>query len=357
MEEFREEMRNGLVCSIDWLSFTITDPNMTLHNVLDLFGLDRSDFHECDKGAMGYKRMILFGGSNIRVLFEGNDNMGVHFDVSGSAMGDFLEIYKRGISELTPWDTLAIDMDVQIMSHMMARIQDHGHVTRLDLAIDDTGEAFYKLRELEAILLEGNYVSKFRTWRAVREHMMSGDVIGDTIYLGSRSSSVMLRVYDKRLEQTAKGNAPVDPDAGDWVRWEFELKNERAEIAAQHIIDGKAVGELCVGILQNYFRVIVQDDSNKSRCSMEEKWQRFIDGIGALRLFIRHEGKTLDDKKEWLLRQVAPTLTGVIIANYGDASFIFNHMETHAGRMKSDLRELVDKAHPGWQRCFDPLRE
>ena len=357
MEEFREEMRNGLTCSIDWLSFTITD-KMTLHNVLGMFGLERTDFYECDKGASGYKQMLIMHGANVRVLYDGNDNMGIHFDVSGSAVGDFVEHYRQGVSELTPWDTYALDMDIRLVSHMLERVEKHGHVTRLDLAIDDKGTAFYSVEELNDVLLSGNFVSKFRSWRSMQEYKISGEAVGRTVYLGSRSSSVMLRVYDKRLEQDAKQDAPPEsPNDGgaDWIRWEFELKGERAEMAAAHIIQGLSIGELCVGILAQYFRMIERDDSNKSRCSITEKWQLFIDGIQALRLFVQHIGKTLDDKRNWVLKQVAPTLTGLILANYGDMGFITDHLQLHAQRMKNDLRDLVTEKNPGWESSFKLL--
>ena len=51
----------------------------------------------------------------------------------------------------------------------------------------------------------------------------------------------MLRVYDKQLEQNQKaedGEVLEDP----WVRWEFELKNERANIAVDFLIQRKQLG-------------------------------------------------------------------------------------------------------------------
>lgn len=352
MNDFKEDLKNDLICSIDWLSFTIT-AHKRIGEVLAMFGFDFTDFYECEKGAMGYKRMLMLHGANIRVLFEGNDNMGIHFDISGSAMGELVEYYKLGMSEVTPWDTRAVDIDLQVISHMLSRITQYGHITRLDLAIDDVGSPIYTVGDLEGVLSFGDFVSKFRTWRVVQERKMAGDVIGYTIYMGSRSSDVMLRVYDKQLEQNGKRKESEELIMQKWVRWELELKNERAQMAVEHMIEGKSVGEVCVGVLANYFRVIVRDDSNKSRCSIDAKWQRFIDGIAALKLYVRHEGKTLDDKMHWILRQVAPTLTGLIIANYGDITFLTKHMELQAGRMHNDLRALVSQAHPGWERDLE----
>jgi DNA relaxase NicK len=47
---------------------------------------------------------------------------------------------------------------------------------------------------------------------------------GRTIYLGSRSSQVMLRIYEKGLEMAAKQGLPVTDDLRNLVRCEVEFK-------------------------------------------------------------------------------------------------------------------------------------
>lgn len=351
MNDFKENMENGLRCSIDWLSFTVTDTR-DLISTLRVFGFSYTDFYLCEKGAMGYKKMLMLHGSALRVLYDGNDNMGVHFDVPGSAIPDLFSYFSKTLEEWTPWHTYALDIDISLVMALMDCIQTHGHVTRLDLAVDDTEKVFYTVGQLEGILCFGDFVSKFRHWQSIQKKSISGKLEGYTIYLGSRSSDVMLRVYDKQLEQNGKRGDSEEPIMYEWVRWELELKGERAQLAAKSMIDGISVGALCIGVLSNYFRVIVRDDSNKSRCSTDPKWQRFIDGIQALRLYVHHDEKSLDDKKAWILRQVAPTLTGIIIADYGDMSFLTNHLELQAGRMKPGLRDMVSRANPGWEESL-----
>lgn len=345
MYDFKESLENGLSCRIDWLSFTITD-STDVESTLDDFGFLLSDFYECPKGASGYRKMLMLNGSTLRVLYDGNENMGVHFDVSGSAMSDLFDYFKRSHAEVTPWGTDAIDWDLQVMSDLLSRILKLGHVTRLDLAIDNTHDIYYRLDELEKILNAGRFVSKFRSWKQVVEKTTVGVPVGYTLYLGSRTSDIMLRVYDKQLERN-KAEESIDYE---WVRWELELKNDRAQEAVRHMISDMSVGDVCIGILQNYFRIINLDDCNKSRCSIDIKWQRFIGDIKGLRLYVAHDEKTLEQKREWIVRQVAPTLTALIMANYGDISFLTNEIEVNAGRMKRSLRELVTQANPDWQR-------
>lgn len=355
MCEFQEKMSENLQCGIDWLSFTLLDVAGVIE-ALGMFGFDYSDFYFCDTGAFGYKHMLLLNGSSLRVLYDGNTNMGVHFDISGSSVPDLLEAYRNVCSEETPFNTKAVDWDFQIIPSLFQKILDHGQITRLDLAIDNKHDIYFRVPELQRILLAGRFVSKFRSWRNVTDYRVSSGVSGNTLYLGSRSSAVMLRVYDKQLEQNTKleaaGKTTIEHE---WVRWELELKDERARVAAEYFVAGLSIGQVCFGILENYFRIINFDNSNKSRCSNDIKWAEFINGVQALRLYVAHAIKTLDDKMQWIMLQVAPTLVALIIARYGDVSFLINNIEVTAGRMKRQLRDLVSAANPGWEECLAAL--
>ena len=346
--ELVENLKNGLRCSIDWLSFTID--SQELYSTLSDFGFQIDDFYECAKGANGYKRMIKLHGSNLRVLFDGNFDMGIHFDCSGSAVPELLRFYSDSLLVDTPFDSKAMDMDIIVLQDLFSRIIRDGHITRLDLAIDNMQRIYYRVPELEDIWNAKRCVCHFKTFKRITERDTSGALVGDTAYLGSRSSNLMIRVYNKQLEHNKQ--FPDDKIEYEWVRWELELKDDRADNAARLLMQKCSVGTVAVGILANVFRVIVLDDSNKSRCSSDIKWQQFIDNIEKLRLYTLKLKKTLADKYNWIQRQVAPTLAGLIIANYGDISFIRNEMEVHAGRMKRDLQELVSEANPGWQSVF-----
>ena len=339
MQDFSETLKNGLSCRIDWLSFTILEGD-DVEAVLDDFGFLMSDFHTCPKGANGYRQMLLLNGSTLRVLYDGNEGMGVHFDVSGSAIADLFMYFRRSLEVPTPFGTDAIDMDIQVMSELLSRVDRLGHVTRLDLAIDNVNDLFFTLDELVGILKDQRFVSKFRSWRDLAEYTTGGEVRGHTLYLGSRTSDIMLRVYDKQVEQGVDFS---------WVRWELELKDERASQALALMLSGASIGSICLGILKNYFRIIVLDDVNKSRCTTDIKYARFLSGVESLRLYIPKADKTLDDKREWIVRQVMPTMTALIMANDGDISFLTNEIDVHAGRMSRKLQQMVTAKNPDWR--------
>ena len=347
--ELNETLQNGLCCSIDYLRFTINSNE--LYSTLEDFGFSIADFYECPKGADGYKRMINLHGSKLRVLFDGAENMGIHFICSGSAVPDLIQYFRESMMEVTPFGTTALDMSIVVVQELLSRILMTGHITRLDLAIDNVQHIYYRLQELDDIWKSRRCCAHFRTFKRILERDSSGEITGDTIYFGSRSSDLMVRVYDKQLENRLRH--PESPVDDEWIRWELELKDGRADNAARLLMQQCSVGSVAVGILSNVFRVIVFDDSNKSRCSTDIKWQCFIDGIEALRLYTPLPEKTLEDKYRWVQRQVGPTLTGLILANHGDISWIRDNMSIHAGRMKGNLRNMVTAANPDWQDVFE----
>ena len=347
--DFNDVLRNGLCCSIDWLSFTI-ERYVDLWSCLSEFGFSQSDFYDAPRGANGYRKMLLYYGFPIRVLYDGNDNMGIHIDVSGSAVSEFYRVYYESTFNVeTPWGTLARDMELNVVKTLFQQILRIGHMTRLDLSIDNRDLIYYDLDELHRLLSLGRFCSKFRTWKFVEEKETSGLCTGRTIYLGSRSSDVMIRIYDKKLEQNKKyKDAPERLIESEWVRWELELKNDRANRAVKSLIDGMSVGSLAVGILSNYFRIIYLDDTNKSRCSTSIKWLTFTDGIEALSLYVPPIDSTLEEKRAWLLRQCAPTIAAIIMAQGGDLSFLSECLDLHAMRMNPKLRSMVTAANPDW---------
>lgn len=347
--ELSNNLNNGLFCSVDWISFTL-DVNIALYDALNMFGFSHADFTVMPRGASGYRKMLQLNGSTVRVLYDGNADMGVHFDVTGSGMNDFCQIFNDSCYNIeTPWDTMAIDMQLDVVRELFATVLMNGHFSRLDLAIDNKRDIFYTVSELNDVLRSGNFLSRWRNWKYI-EDFNSGVCCGRTVYLGSRTSNILLRVYDKQLEQNKKHPAG-DPGhvADPWVRWELELHNERADIAAKYFLEDMKIGDVAVGVLANYLRVIVPDNEVKCRCSSAPKWEAFINGILSLKLFVSAPLHNLAEKKEWLVRQCAPTIAAIIMADHGDFSFISECIDMHAARMKKYLRDLVSECNPDWE--------
>lgn len=353
----KTNLKNRLVASIDWIAFTSTIIS-SAREMFEFLGYTEQDFQLLPKGANGYLKVYRLNSYPISVMCEGNEGMGVHVVVAGSAIQDLMLHYQASITYRTPFGDDAVslsDLDNTIMVEFLNDVKRMGWLTRLDLAVDDFGGRFFSVEDVRGYLDRCEVVSKFRTYRDIYESTLAQESTGHTVYLGSRQSEVMLRIYDKRLEQNQKIEKEEDKIETPWVRWELELKNERANIAAGLLIQRKSLGEIVTEILNNYVRIIIPDDSNRSRCSILPLWEAFVNTVAKLKLYIDAAKKTIEQKRNWLIRSVMPTLAGVIIADGGSLDIITQHFDDAVIRMNRNMQQLVTQKNPNWIEDYGGL--
>lgn len=342
MEELYSNLKSGLTVSIDWISFTafknmLSDDKsiMTeLDSIISFLGYKREQFTLLPKGGMGYKSILKLNGYPVSILYDGKPDMGIHVTISGSSISEVLNSYKRQHAIDTPFGIgYDYSYDSELLFDFLLNIRSIASITRLDVAIDDMGSKYYTMDKLVDILTQHLMVSKFRSWKNLCNWTTTGEKKGHTIYLGSRKSDIMLRIYDKMLEQQ------IDVP---WVRWELELKDKRAEHLVDILINRHDIGSVCMELLNNYFRIIIPDDSNRSRCTTDPLWQRFVDTVGKLRLYIPDSCKTIEDKYRWLKRSVFPTLAGVCIVRQNTIDEFLEHFDMYAEHMSKDMLDIVN---------------
>lgn len=350
-------LKNSLAVSIDWIAFTSTIiPDA--REMFEFLGYSDKDFQLLPKGSSGYSKVYRLIGCPVSVMCEGNEGMGIHVVIPGSAVSDVLQHYRRTITGPTPFGADAVqlsDFDNTIMIEFLTDIKRIGWLTRLDLAVDDIGSRYFTVEDVRGYLDRCEVVSKFRKYKDIAEFTLAGEGVGHTVYLGSRQSEVMLRVYDKMLEQNNKLAEEEEKSDVPWVRWELELKNERADAAAALLMENKSLGEVVAGILNNYVRIIIPDDSNRSRCSILPLWEAFVSTVSRLVLYVDGVKKTIRDKKRWIIRQCLPTLAGLIIADGGSLDIITSRFDDAVLRMSSQMQSLVSQENPKWREDYAAL--
>lgn len=342
-------LANGLRLCVDWLSWTFKEPCTPL-DAISFMGYSPEDFRQQPKGRNGYRSQLLHCAYDISVQYDGNEGMGVHVDVSGSAIGNMLEHFYRSRIKETAFHSQGYettDFQGSVVCDLLAGIIKRGQVTRLDLAIDDIGCNFYTMSELHDIFWSHLFSTRSRSWFEHTGHSTEHNdlnEIGWTIYLGKRTSSLMLRIYDKQQEQNIKRLKSCDaPIETPWVRWELEMKKERAQRAAELISQGMSISFLAMGVLGNQLRIIEMDNSRNTRCSTSEKWERFLDGIERLSLYRPKEEKTLNDTKQWLFKQVAPSLATVVLADGGSMEYLEYLLACGSNRLNGHQTRLIGK--------------
>lgn len=338
------DLSNGLRVSIDWLSFTVTD-GFCLEDIIEFLGYDPDDFSAASYGSNGYKSMLILNNYNLRILYDGNEDMGIHVSISGSAISESLRSFKENLKINTPFGIwYDIDFNSTFLIEFLKAIRKIGHLTRVDLAIDDIGAKYFTTDDIVQLYDDDKIVSKFRCMQNVVKKQ-SREKIGHTVYFGSRSSKMFLRIYDKQLEQN---EGIIDSDklvSVPWVRWELECKKDRANQIADLLINGESLGEVVIGVLSRYFRVINLDNNNRTRCSTYMVWDAFLNGISSLSLYMAEAPKTLADKENWIMKQVAPSLCAVILSHGGDMQFIEYVLCEGRKRMNRQLWKLVSEEY------------
>lgn len=262
---------------IDWLSWSlkVTDPL----EAISLSGLDSMVFVKSDSGGMGYKSSMRSG--NVKVYFDGNENMGCHVSMTGQGCRQY-EAYK-GTKHCWP------QLLVQLMD---ARAT----FTRIDIAIDNVDGAL-DLDKLETCINEKLIRTRFKGGYFYKAFTLLQDdetPQGETIYLGSKTSRFKVRFYDKAAQLGINSH---------WVRCELQCMAERSIEAVKHILSGAEIGQLAVSALNNYFTPINNDDSNRSRCTTQSWWSLWITTTSKIKLTIQKAIKLVNEVMDHIKKQ------------------------------------------------------
>jgi len=291
---------------IDWFGFTLFD---SLESVFSVLGISQDNFILNDRGGLGYRQCYMNGG--IRVYFDGTSSMGVHVEMSGTGCREF-ESYH---DSKDPWFRLFSSLQQGTRDDLTSS---RFSITRLDLAIDNI-DGQLNLQTIREDIRNGQTRSKFKTGREISGFILGTEnqpftENGTTIYFGSTSSRLQFRIYDKAAEC---GLTDVE-----WVRFELQLRDKRAEMAVAHILThNMQVGTVATSIISNYLNFINIDDSNRSRCSLRSWWAVWLNNTNKLSLTISAKVKHISQVMDHFRKQMAPNLS-IINEFLGKKKFI-----------------------------------
>lgn len=169
----------------------------------------------------------------------------------------------------------------------------NGRASRIDLALD-VDDQDRNLARFLAAQLPAEERRQLKCWLA------DGLGEGDTLYLGSRSSDRMMRVYDKTAQQG------LDPKVvGQRWRYEVELKGDYAAAAWSAIVRGEdaaALWQLHAGAIFGKLGIEPLLPIAADQAVVPPLQQRRLDDPAR--------------KLDWILKQVAPALRN-LAAVYG----------------------------------------
>lgn len=311
-------MNTDLTCIIDWLQFTIHD--LTYDEViLQVLKDTPAEYLLLPKGKFGYRSQYMSG--HISVLCDGTEDMGVHVILTG-----------KGCREYESKGQLLELMD-RVMYH-------NGVCTRIDIAVDDRTGEIIKFKEMIKSANKGHVVSRWKTaMEIIKRELKDGKIIGHSLSIGSRSSKMYLRIYDKAMEQ----NLP-----GIWYQMKLEIKDDRAEVLQNILLFETGVGRVFSSILNQYIRFVIPNaDTNKSRWETEKWWLDLVNSVDKLSLTKKPKDKTIEEVRNWIKQQIGPTLAMLMIYDEGELTSFFNIIDSGRRRLKQRHLQMLASANKG----------
>lgn len=301
---------NGLRTLVDWVQVTFKN-EQDYKKILDILRMKEDDFIEVN-GLYQYRKALYHDG--IFILYDGNEEMGVHLQISGKGCRTY-EGYN-----LHTWSELF----GQFLWY-------DGKFTRIDLAIDDF-HGYFSIPQVIRKIKRVEFVSKFKkAYRIEQINLENGQSEGNTVYFGSASSKLQIRMYEKNHERRNKGYK-LEDGITCWNRTELQLRDERANVAA-HLISAdyfrnrgiieetneKTIEKYAAGILKNYLRFVVrnENDRNKHRWKTCKWWEEFTQGVERIKLSEKAPDRTVEQVINWLSKQTAISLAMVDLVEKG----------------------------------------
>jgi phage replication initiation protein len=318
---------NGLRALVDWVSFTFTSEDFSLENVFNLLNLEQKNFVPFGGKVYGYISHIQYQG--ITIHYDGQKGMGIHIEITGQGC----RWYENGREEYgKSWDKLFSEI-----------LENDGHFTRLDVAIDDF-HGYFRIPRLVTLIKKQCLISKFRRAKPIEDiEIGSGESIGTTIYYGRPQSEIQIRMYEKNFERLSAG-VEVDEKVTCWNRTEIQARDMRAYAIARHIAKGDMeLGELVSGILANYLRFVKPtNDSNRRRWPTAPFWEKFLRNAQKISLSLVAPDMTIERKAGWLFDQISKTFFQVWTAFKNNPEMLDQFLKAGEERMSEDDWKLVE---------------
>jgi phage replication initiation protein len=315
-------MHQGLECIFDWLEFTIhgMDEEEVIVKVLKL---KLADFMDLPKGRYGYKGQKVSG--HISVLFNGTDDMGVHVILSG-------------------WGCREYEVSSTILELMDRIMLYDGNCTRIDMAMDDKTGEIIPFEKIKKSIRQGYVSSRWKTSAEyIKRKLNDGEIIGQTVTVGSRKSKMFMRIYDKAMEQGIESP---------WIRIEMEIRAERAEKLQNILLFEDNIGRVYARIINNYIRFLEpSSDSNRSRWPTAPWWENLIREIGKLSLTRKPADRTVEDVREWVKQQVGPSLALLVLADGGAVDDIIATIVEGQSRLKEKHMRILSNSSKKRDPC------
>lgn len=216
----------------------------------------------------------------------------------------------------------------------------HGKATRLDVAIDDYSRVI-SIDDLEAAMKTPEFVTHAKAVRPIYGFRpRTGEITGQTLYVGSSSSRRKARIYDKLLEGGVK----------DCVRWEMEETKSAAEALMIQLTDvDPKTGKLQRDWRDTFLMRLVsymdfREVDSHSEVEMRDRlewYTQLVEEIRKGRIYLGEITASIERTVDWFESKIAPSLALVMAFYKGDMSRFQDTVNGGRERWKSRHKALA----------------
>lgn len=235
-----------------------------------------------------------------------------NMDEHGYITDTFLDVSGKGcrtIEILNPafkWRDFFLDYDEDIRNKTV-------HISRIDIACDVMDKSL-NIDIIREYAMDELYVCRSKVLPDVRYKRT------EEVYFGSPRSDRLLRIYNKALERGL-------PDT-DWIRLEFQLRNDNATSFYLNWCHLSDIGKLYSGMMLDYLRFVDPGDKDieqiKKNCNQHRLetvwwWRDFLSAAERIpQLYLPDPEFTILNLERYLEKQTYSSLKAYLIAHDGD---------------------------------------
>ena len=319
---------------LDWV--TIVFHGVTEYDVKYFLRLKDVPWQTKTSFINGYPLDLFFDHIHIR---HGADRPEFYDDPKKARtdMGVCLDMSGQGCREFESWSEISWFEFITDAFRCMGVPGATMSVTRLDLAYDDHC-GLLNIWRIKSDVEDRNYISKSKKSRIIWSDDQETDIRGLTLEIGSRSSPVLIRIYDKAAERGY-------PKGKHWVRVELQLRKVRALEAFKLLFQRESIGLVASGIIRNYCMFVSPtNDTNRARWPIAEYWQRVLDGMEKLRVWHSPgEEYNFAQKETHLIHQFGQLLQVVAKLETGGIGTLLHKCSQAHPQLKPKYQAVLEK--------------
>ena len=148
-------------------------------------------------------------------------------------------------------------------------------------------------------------------------------------------------LYDKRVLELVRGaESTALPDS--WIRFELEFKGDKADWVTRHALDDGFTPTHFAGVLRgliDFREGIRKEGQRKDRLRLARWWKQFVNQAQRLRVRVPKPIATIERKKKWIMKSVAPTLA--LLQHYFDGDMQFIYEAIHSGNKRLTPKHMA----------------